>query len=212
MKNFHAYFSSASVLLFLGSSFFFEGTEDIVVYVFSPMWSFINNRRSQETYHLVFFFQDKKAKTMQNITLHWEQRSSVGNNNKVQAVLSSGNWEGNWKWGGTSDPHLFALIPRNQNQLLKGLNCVNLTVRGRYQPKASENTFSLSPLMVCTHEVTYRCGHYQSICCYYNNTWKKSGIPKKEHFLFWRYCKEFWYQDHFGLLIILELPQRSLYK
>lgn len=142
MKIFHAYFSSASVLLFLGSSFFFEGTEDIVVYVFSPVWSFINNRWSQETYHLVFFFQDKKAKTMQNITRHWEQRtSSVGNDNEVQAVLTQGTEKEIGNAGGPSDPYLFALIPRNQNQLLKGLNCVNLTVRGRCQPKASETPF-----------------------------------------------------------------------
>lgn len=62
MKIFHAYFSSASVLLFLRSSFFFEGTKDIVVYVFSPVWSVINNRRSQETYHLVFFFSRQESK------------------------------------------------------------------------------------------------------------------------------------------------------
>lgn len=180
MKIFHAYFSSASVLLFLGSSFFFEGTEDIVVYVFSPVWSFINNRRSQETYHLVFFFKTRKQKLCKISPCIENKGHLWGMTMKFRLCWAQETEKEIGNAGGTSDPHLFALIPRNQNQL----NCVNLTVRGRCQPKAFENTFSLSPLMVCTQEVTYRCGHYQSICCYYNNTWKKSGIPgKKEHFV-----------------------------
>lgn len=63
------------------------------------------------------------------------------NDNEVQAVLTQGTEKEIGNAEGPSDPYLFALIPRNQNQPLKGLNCVNLTVKGRCQPKASETPF-----------------------------------------------------------------------